>query len=172
MLSADPLRDLDGVQPGCRFAAAMAAFSHSCRQINACNQVAMAICAVVGVVRTAVVLVSLEVNIKIVVVVNVARNVDKPVFFHRVNGLRRMEGLAQRMCAPWTETGQKKFVRKFSRFRTYAPVDMHGLIHTGDRTATSVGDKCWRQGDFRHSSVCRHVVPEVWLLLGFRDHRS
>jgi hypothetical protein len=162
VLSADPLHDLDDMQPRCRLAAAMAAFLHSCRQINACNQVAVAIDAAVRVVRSVVVLVNLRVNIKIVVVVNVARNVDKPVFLHRVNGLHRMEGLAQRMCVAWTETGQKKFVREFRRFRTYAPVDMHGLIHTGDLTARSVIDKCCRQGDFPAST--RLPACSAWVL--------
>jgi hypothetical protein len=55
--------------------------------------------------------------------------VDKPVFLHKLKGLRAPQALAQGVCSAGIETGQKNACGQVGRFRTFAPVDMHGLIH-------------------------------------------
>jgi hypothetical protein len=56
--------------------------------------------------------------------------VDKPDFLHRLNGLRAFQAAAQALFLARTLTGQKFGRGQTRQFRTFDPVDMHGLIHS------------------------------------------
>lgn len=66
---------------------------------------------------------------KLVVVVNGRRTVDKHGLLHRLKGLRAAQALEQGLRPAGIETGQKIAVEQVRHFRTFVPVDMHGLIH-------------------------------------------
>lgn len=75
------------------------------------------------------VLVNLNRYIKLVVIVNAARVVDKAGLLNRLKGLRVNESAEQGLCLARTLTGQKTGSAQTGQFRTFDPVDMHGLIH-------------------------------------------
>jgi hypothetical protein len=56
--------------------------------------------------------------------------VDKRNFLHRLNGLRAFQAAAQALFLARTLTGQKFGRGQTRQFRTFDPVDMHGLIHS------------------------------------------
>jgi hypothetical protein len=61
--------------------------------------------------------------------------VDKPVFLHMLKGLRGFQTAEQGLRLARTLTGQKNGSAQVARFRTFDPVDMHGLVHSGDQFA-------------------------------------
>ena len=75
------------------------------------------------------VLVNLEKYIKIVVIVNAERTVDKSGLLHMLKGLRRFEKAGQALYAARTLTGQKSGWSLAWGLRTNRPVDMHGVVH-------------------------------------------
>lgn len=75
------------------------------------------------------VLVNLNRYIKLVVIVNAGRVVDKAGLLNRLKGLRGKEGAEQGLCLARTLTGQKAGSQQTRQFRTFDPVDMHGFIH-------------------------------------------
>jgi hypothetical protein len=55
--------------------------------------------------------------------------VDKPGLLHRLKGLRAFETTEQGLRLTRTLTGQKNRCAQVGRFRTFDPVDIHGLVH-------------------------------------------
>lgn len=74
---------------------------------------------------------------KLVVVVNAAFTVDKPGFLHNVNGLRAFRWAGQALYRACTEGVQILGSLQRPWFCTFAPVDMHGFVHS----------RCASQGD-------------------------
>ena len=64
-------------------------------------------------------------------IVNAARTVDKTRFVHKLKGLRAEQALEQDLYPGRSKTGQKPDAAKMDWFRTFVPVDMHGLVHSG-----------------------------------------
>jgi hypothetical protein len=64
------------------------------------------------------------------VIVNADRTVDKQDFLHRLKGLRAFQAAEQALFLAGTLTGQKIACAQVGQFRTFDPVDMHGLIHS------------------------------------------
>jgi hypothetical protein len=58
--------------------------------------------------------------------------VDKPDFLHKLKGLRVLEAAGQGLFLAGSETGQKNGCVQVDRFRTFDPVDIHGLVHRRD----------------------------------------
>ena len=54
---------------------------------------------------------------------------DKWDFFHKLNGLREPDAVAQILFSDGIETGQKIGCRVVRQFRTFDPVDIQQLIH-------------------------------------------
>jgi hypothetical protein len=65
--------------------------------------------------------------------------VDKRDFLHKLKGLRVPEAAGQGLFLKGSKTGQKIGCVQVDRFRTFDPVDMHGLVH-------SAGSVCWQTG--------------------------
>ena len=76
-------------------------------------------------------------------IVNAAGSVDKADFLHMLKGLPNFEAVEQGLCLAGTETGQKNGCDQVAWFRTFAPVDIHGLVHRAD------GFACCGQGRSR-----------------------
>jgi hypothetical protein len=57
--------------------------------------------------------------------------VDKPDFLHMLKGLRGFQTAEQGLFLKRTLTGQKNGSGQVAWFRTFDPVDMHGLVHSG-----------------------------------------
>jgi hypothetical protein len=55
--------------------------------------------------------------------------VDKPDFLHKLKGLRAFEAAEQGLRLVRTLTGQKIGCVQVAWFRTFDPVDIHGLVH-------------------------------------------
>lgn len=56
---------------------------------------------------------------------------DKPDFLHKLNGLRAFQTAGQGLRLARTLTGQKIRGVQVPWFRTFDPVDIHGLVHRG-----------------------------------------
>jgi hypothetical protein len=61
--------------------------------------------------------------------------VDKSDFLHKLKGLRAFQTAEQGLRLARTLTGQKIVCVQVARFRTFDPVDIHGLVHRGDGLA-------------------------------------
>jgi hypothetical protein len=61
--------------------------------------------------------------------------VDKQDFLHKLKGLRGFQTAEQGLRLAGTLTGQKNGGAQVAWFRTFDPVDMHGLVHSGSRFA-------------------------------------
>jgi hypothetical protein len=55
--------------------------------------------------------------------------VDKPGLLHRLKGLRALKAAEQGLRLARTLTGQKTACVQVGWFRTFDPVDIHGLVH-------------------------------------------
>jgi hypothetical protein len=55
--------------------------------------------------------------------------VDKVIFLHKLKGLRSLEAAGQSLFLRRSKTGQKIGCVQVDRFRTFDPVDIHGLVH-------------------------------------------
>lgn len=64
-------------------------------------------------------------------IVNAHASVDKPDFLHKLKGLPSVEAAEQGLRLAGTETGQKNGCGQVAWFRTFDPVDIHGLVHRG-----------------------------------------
>ena len=62
-------------------------------------------------------------------IVNAGSSVDKSDFLHRLKGLPAFEAAEQGLFLAGTETGQKNGCGQVAWFRTFDPVDIHGLVH-------------------------------------------
>lgn len=60
---------------------------------------------------------------------------DKPDFLHKLKGLPAFQTAEQGLRLARTLTGQKNGGAQVARFRTFDPVDMHGLVHSGGQFA-------------------------------------
>jgi len=69
--------------------------------------------------------------------------VDKPSLLNNLKGLRVPQATGQGLHPAGTLTGQKNAGGQVGQFRTFAPVDMHGLIH---RRPVSVSTSCFQSG--------------------------
>jgi len=61
--------------------------------------------------------------------------VDKLDFLHKLKGLRRLEVAGQGLFPRRSKTGQEIGCVQVDRFRTFDPVDIHGLVHRRDQFA-------------------------------------
>jgi hypothetical protein len=61
--------------------------------------------------------------------------VDKLDFLHMLKGLRGVQTAEQGLRLAGTLTGQKNGSAQVAWFRTFDPVDMHGLVHKDSRFA-------------------------------------
>lgn len=66
-------------------------------------------------------------------IVNACRSVDKTNFLHKLKGLRGFQTPEQGLLLKRTLTEQKNGSGQVARFRTFDPVDMHGLVHSGGK---------------------------------------
>jgi hypothetical protein len=65
--------------------------------------------------------------------------VDKPDFLHKLKGLRAFEAAGQGLFLKRSKTGQKIGCVQVDRFRTFDPVDIHGLVHRAAQFAGKQG---------------------------------
>jgi hypothetical protein len=80
--------------------------------------------------------------------------VDKRDFLHRLNGLRAFQPAGQALFLARTLTGQKKGSGQAGQFRTFDPVDMQGLIHSG-------ADFCWQTPCFARKALAEPPLPDA-----------
>jgi hypothetical protein len=71
----------------------------------------------------------------LVVIVNASGSVDKVIFLHKLKGLRSLEAAGQSLFLRRSKTGQKIGCVQVDRFRTFDPVDIHGLVHRAGQFA-------------------------------------
>lgn len=79
---------------------------------------------------------------------------DKRDFLHRFNGLRVFQPAGQALFLARTLTGQKKGSGQAGQFRTFDPVDMQGLIHSG-------AGFCWSTLLFCSESAAEPPLPDA-----------